>query len=126
MYLLTEELKHRLPNLGASDPEELQEATVHARFFDPTSKWRWYILEFDGSDVFLGIVVTGSHALVGNFTLTELQSLRYRDDKLGEIGVERDTSFEPVTVLELARNEPSIARLFSPSGIGLTHLNGEG
>lgn len=126
MYLLTEELKHRLPKLGTSDPDRLQEAAVHARFFDPTSKWRWYILEFDGSDVFLGIVITGSHALIGNFTLTELQSLRYRDAKLGEIGVERDTTFEPITVSELSDSEPAIRKLFSPTGLGLIQLDEQG
>src|SRR5688500_14207978 len=43
MELLTEELKKQIPAIYSR--EKKKDPTVICKFFDPTSSWRWYVLE---------------------------------------------------------------------------------
>ena len=116
-HLLSEELKHKIPRIGANPLEPLETRMVHVRFFDPKSNWRWYVMEYDGNGTFFGLVLAGQSALTGRFTLGELEALCYESPGLGKIGVERDTYFRPVTVAELGRSEAAIGRLLDELGV---------
>lgn len=90
MELLPAAVRKSLPPFGTSEGQGLGAlALVH--FFTPDSSWDWYACEFDGDDLFFGLV-SGFEMELGCFSLSELQSVR------GELGlpVERDLWFEPV------------------------------
>jgi hypothetical protein len=95
MPLLTEEIRAKLPKLYSNEHLGL-EAQAQVKFFTPSSNWTWYASEFDGEDVFFGLVI-GFEIELGYFTLSELE----------EIGggltlpIERDKFFEPKTLREL-------------------------
>lgn len=61
---------------------------VWCKFFTPWGHWTWYVIEFDGDDIFFGYV-EGDFDEFGNFRLSELGSIR------GPIGlaIERDLYF---------------------------------
>ena len=71
---------------------------VQARFFITDSNWTWYASEFDGEDIFLGLV-SGFEVELGYFSLSELQEVR------GPWGlpIERDLHIEPQTLKELMK-----------------------
>ena len=91
-------------------------------FFDPTSSWRWYVLEFDGQETFFGLILTSRHAVAGNFTLNELESLSCPHPEKGEMRIERDRSFQAMTLRQLMLLEPNLEGLFKSSGLGLVGL----
>ena len=74
------------------------DALARVKFFTPDSSWSWFASEFDGEDLFFGLVV-GHENELGNFSLSELQSVR------GPLGlpIERDFYFEPTTLGELIK-----------------------
>lgn len=86
--MLTKALRKQLPKLGATrnDPDPM----VICKFFYPDFHWTWFALEFDGEDIFFGLV-DGDFAELGTFSLSELQRTR------GLIGlrIERDCFFTP-------------------------------
>ena len=93
MKLLTEELRGRLPALYQTDGES--DPTVQAKFFATWSSWTWYGIEFDGEDIFFGLVY-GHVAELGYFSLSELES---GARKLHQ--VERDYHFRPTPLSEV-------------------------
>ena len=101
MRLLTDELREKLPPLGASDDE--QDPMVICKFLTPDSSWTWYAIEFDGGDVFYGWVI-GHFAEFGAFRLSELESLR------GPWGlpIERDLYFQPKRLSEVQQEEERV------------------
>ncbi len=117
-HLLSEELKHKIPRIGANPLVPLETRMVHVRFFDPTSNWRWYVMEYDGDGTFFGLVLAGQSALTGQFTLGELEALCYESPGHGKVGVERDSYFRPVTLAELGHSEPAIDRLLDDLAVG--------
>ena len=96
MELLTEEIKGRLPKLGAQDGKDPQEVKVVAKFFDPTGSWTWYVTEGeqreDGDWEFFGLV-RGFETELGYFTLSELQHAKDRLTGLQALPIERDLHF---------------------------------
>ena len=88
MELLTKELREQLPPLYAQ--EHGADPLVICKFFTPDGSWTWYALEFDGEDVFFGLVI-GFESELGYFSLSELQAVR------GPLGlpIERDLHFQP-------------------------------
>jgi hypothetical protein len=88
MKLLTEEIREKLPPLYSTQNQEDPVAVV--KFFHP-SGWRWWATEFDGEDLFFGLV-EGHERELGYFSLKELQSIG-ADGKL--LPVERDLHFQP-------------------------------
>lgn len=89
MQLLTKALRRKLPKFGTTDIRD-PDTVVVAKFFTPDGGWTWFATEFDGDDLFFGLVI-GFEAEFGSFRLSELQSIR---GKLG-LPVERDRWFEP-------------------------------
>lgn len=93
--MLDEETQEKLPELYAN--EELgMDAKARAKFFTPDANWTWYASEFDGEDIFFGLVI-GHEVELGYFSLSELEEVR------GPLGlpIERDLHFEPKTLREL-------------------------
>jgi hypothetical protein len=95
MKLLTKELKAKLPQLYANEDQGL-DALAQVKLFTPDSNWTWYASEFDGREIFFGLVA-GLYVELGYFSLSELKKLR------GPWGlpVERDRGFKPKSLREL-------------------------
>ncbi len=89
MKLLTKSIRKKLPSLGSQEEVGLDAAAV-VKFFTPAGSWTWYASEFDGEDIFFGLVI-GFEVEFGYFSLSELQSVR------GPLGlpIERDLHFKP-------------------------------
>ena len=88
MKLLTKELRERFPKIGDTEFLSPEETRVIAKFFDPTGSWTWYATEFDGEDLFFGLV-DGFEKEMGYFSLSELEAV---EGPYG-LGVERDLHF---------------------------------
>lgn len=97
-YLLDQESRKKLPSLRSGEELGL-EALAQVKFFTPDSDWTWYASEFDGEDIFFGLV-SGFELEFGNFSLTELQLV------VGPLGlpIERDTHFKPQKLGELLKH----------------------
>ena len=95
MQLLTKAIVKRLPPIGATEGQGMQ-ALAQVKFFTPDSSWTWYASEFDGTDIFYGLVI-GHYKEYGTFSLSELHTVR------GALGlpVERDLYFKPTPLQEL-------------------------
>jgi hypothetical protein len=87
MKLLTQELLQKFPKLKETEMEENPE--IIAKFFAPWTNWTWYATEFDGEDLFFGLV-DGFEKELGYFRLSELKAIK------GPFGlrIERDLHFE--------------------------------
>jgi len=96
MKLLTKANRAALPAIGATDGKG-NEAVVKVKFFTPFRDWTWYATEFDGDDLFFGLV-DGTHVELGYFRLSQLASLK------GVAVVERDRHFTPQTVGECRKH----------------------
>jgi hypothetical protein len=88
MMLLTKANRKALPPLYSQ--ENVADPMVVVKFFDPTGSCTWYATEFDGEDIFFGLV-DGFEPELGNFSLSELQRFRGRFG----LGIERDMYFTP-------------------------------
>ena len=86
--LLTEEIKRKLPKLGAMDGKNPATVPIIVKFFSPFSGWTWYVTEgeeVEGGDwEFFGLV-QGFEKEFGYFRLSELET-----EKGGLQLVERD------------------------------------
>jgi hypothetical protein len=96
MQLLTKDLRRKLPPLGSQDGKG-GKAVAYVKFFTPDSSWTWYATEFDGQDMFFGLV-EGQEKELGYFSLLELQNAR------GPMGlaIERDLHWMPKTLAAIA------------------------
>jgi hypothetical protein len=90
--LLDEESRKRLPALGSGEKLGMK-ALAQVKFFTPDAYWTWYASEFDGEEIFFGLVI-GDFIEFGSFSLSELTEVR------GALGlpVERDKFFTPTTL----------------------------
>jgi len=95
--LMTEALKKQLPPLGKTAQTEPDEIIVQVKYFCPFNRWTWYAFEFDGRDIFYGLVY-GDFTEYGSFSLTELETIRM---PFGYPAVERDLYFEPTSLEEV-------------------------
>lgn len=95
MELMPKSVREALPKLYANEEIGL-EARAAVKYFTPDSNWTWYASEFDGNDIFFGLVI-GFEAEFGYFSLSELREAR------GPMGlpIERDLHFEPQPLREL-------------------------
>jgi hypothetical protein len=98
MELLPENVREQLPSLYANEEMGLA-ALALIKFFTPDSTWTWYGSEFDGEDIFFGLVI-GHVAELGYFSLSELEIVR---GPLG-LAVERDLHFESKSLQELRQH----------------------
>jgi len=96
MQLLTKELRAKLPRLYGQDGLG-GKAVAHCKFFTPDSSFTWWATEFDGEDIFFGLV-DGHEKELGYFSLKELESVR------GPLGlpIERDIHWRPKMLEEIA------------------------
>ena len=92
--LIPKEILRQLPKLGETSEEENPLAVV--KFFYPDFSWTWYGIEFDGKDIFYGLV-KGFEEEYGSFSLKELM------DNRGKLGmeIERDFYFKPTPAKDL-------------------------
>ena len=103
MKLLTAELRKKLPALYSQ--ENNPDPIVVCKFFDPCGSWTWYVTEGspEGEDfIFFGLV-RGHEEELGNFSLSELESVK---GPLG-LGIERDLHWTPVP---LSKVKSGVAR----------------
>ena len=96
MKLLTQIIRKQLPPLYSQE-DKAGEAVAVVKFFTPDSSWTWYATEFDGDDMFFGLV-DGLEKELGYFSLSELQNTH------GPMGlsIERDRWWEPKTLQKIA------------------------
>jgi len=92
-HLLPKRVRRALPPLGATEEEE--NPLVVVKFFYPDFSWSWYAIEFDGDDLFFGLV-DGFEKELGYFRLSELLANR---GKFG-MAIERDRYFTPRPLAE--------------------------
>ncbi len=92
--LLPPGVLEKLPPLGGTAEEE--DVIVQVKFFYPDFGWTWYPIEFDGEDIFYGLV-DGFCKELGTFSLLELLENR------GKFGceIERDLYFRPTRIRDL-------------------------
>ncbi len=95
MELLPGHLRAILPPLYSQEKVGLT-AVAPIKFFTPDANWTWYPTEFDGTDLFFGLV-SGFEVELGYFSLSELESIA---GPL-HLPIERDLYFEPATLAEL-------------------------
>ena len=88
MQMLTNVIRAKLPVLNETDGVPAAEKVCVVKYFQPWGSWTWYAVEFDGKDIFFGLV-DGFELEWGNFSLQELQSVQ------GPVGltIERDLYF---------------------------------
>jgi len=55
MELVTNEIRKDLPPLYSMESES--DPTLRVKFFTPDANWTWYAIEFDGDDLFFGLVI---------------------------------------------------------------------
>ena len=93
--LLDKASRKKLPPLYSGEEKGL-EALAQVKFFTPDSNWTWYASEFDGDDIFFGLV-DGFELELGYFSLKELKEVH------GPLGlpIERDLHYVPKTLKEL-------------------------
>ena len=94
--LLPEDILKRLPPLYATEEDEVLLAQV--KFFYPDFSWIWYGIEFDGNDLFFGLV-DGFEKELGYFRLSELMTNRGKF----RLPIERDLYFKPTPISKLMR-----------------------
>ena len=75
MKLLTKELEKQFPKLYETEEVPLEEKKVIAKFFTPWTTWTLYAVEWDGQDLFWGLV-DGQEKEWGYFSLRELKSIK--------------------------------------------------
>lgn len=99
MKLLTKEIRDRIPPLYSQEKKG-EDAVVHVKFFTPDSGWTWLATEFDGEDLFFGLV-KGQAVEFGYFSLSEIEAAK------GPFGlkVERDRFFKPCRLKEAREKE---------------------
>ena len=97
MMLLTKELRRQFPKLYQTEQVPIEEKKVIAKFFTPWTSWTWYATEFDGEDLFFGLV-DGHEKEWGYFSLTELESIT---SPVG-LKIERDLYFGQPKIKDIA------------------------
>jgi len=86
----------RLPKLGETENDK--DPLIQVKFFYPDFGWTWYGIEFDGEDLFFGLV-QGYEKELGYFQLSELMANR---GKWG-MEIERDFYFLPTPLSTLMK-----------------------
>ena len=71
-------------------------APAVVKFFTPDASWTWYASEFDGEDLFFGLVI-GYVAEFGYFSLSDLESARGPNG----LPIERAVNFTPTPLGDL-------------------------
>ncbi|MDX2105622.1 MAG: DUF2958 domain-containing protein [Candidatus Melainabacteria bacterium] len=94
---LNERDRKSLPPLYSQENNRNPKALVH--YFDVFSKWHWYAIEFDGKDLFFGLVL-GLEKELGYFTLSDFIELNKTSKKAYIV---KDSKFKPQSIKEISR-----------------------
>lgn len=97
MVLLTKEVESKLPALYSQ--EQNPDPLALVRFFDTFGDWSWYATEYDGKDLFFGVVI-GFERELGYFSLSEFEQVN-RD--AGCERIKRDPDFKPTKLSAIHR-----------------------
>jgi hypothetical protein len=97
MVLLTKDVESKLPALYSQ--EHNPEPMALVRFYDSLGDWSWYASEYDGKDLFFGLVL-GFERELGYFSLSEFEQVN-RD--AGYERIKRDPDFKPTKLSEIDR-----------------------
>lgn len=97
MVLLTKEIKEKLPPLYSQ--EQAIDPLALVRFYDTLEDWSWYAVEFDGDNLFFGLVL-GFEREFGYFSLQEFEQVNRQS---GFSRIERDSGFQPTPVSAIQR-----------------------
>ena len=81
--LLPQSIRKKLPPLYANEAIGL-EALALVKFFTPDANWTWYASEFDGQDIFFGLV-SGLEVELGYFALSALNDGSRDSPSLGRL-----------------------------------------
>lgn len=92
--LLPNAVRKQLPPLYSTEGQEAALAIVH--WWSPYSSWHWYASEFDGENLFFGLV-KGWELEYGYFSLAEFQDVQ----KKFFSGIVRDETWQPVPLREI-------------------------
>ncbi|MGD9683525.1 MAG: DUF2958 domain-containing protein [Candidatus Obscuribacterales bacterium] len=95
MALLTRKDRQDLPPLYSQ--ENTEDPIARIRFMDILGSWSWYAIEFDGEDLFFGLVL-GFERELGYFALSELEQV---NRAAGFTRIERDSGFQPTKISEI-------------------------
>jgi hypothetical protein len=95
--LLPKQMRAALPPLDSTDGSSFDNRLLVVKFFCPYNGWRWYAVEFDGSDIFFGYV-EGFEKEWGYFSFSELSHATVGG---GVPAVERDLYFQSVRFRDL-------------------------
>jgi hypothetical protein len=98
MKLLTKAILNKLPKLYST--ENTPDPIVVCKFFTPDANFTWYVLEYDGEDIFFGLTI-GFEPELGYFSLSELKTIRGRFG----LPIERDMWFEPTPLSKVKQLE---------------------
>jgi hypothetical protein len=99
MQMITKEIESKLLKSPLYSTEKVNPVPVIVKFFTPWSYWTWYAVEgnkVNGDWEFFGLV-EGHEKELGNFLLSELESVRGP----GGLKIERDRYFEGHTLDKL-------------------------
>jgi hypothetical protein len=80
--------------------DRILEAIAYIKFYTPDSFWSWYVLEFDGADIFYGLV-KGLAEEFGYFSLCELEEIK---GPLG-LSIARDIYFIPARISKFMQED---------------------
>lgn len=100
--LLPEDLRLRLPPIGAQGEASPWEVVIHLRYTDPASGWEWYVMEGQetgdpeegNEDVMLFGYVKGYAEEYGTFMLSDLKGWHRHGVPANRGQVLRDEQFE--------------------------------
>lgn len=94
MKLMTNEIRKKLPALGATDGSP--DPICQLKYFAPDGSWTWLAIEYDQKDTFFG-AVSGQVFELGYFSLSELEQTT------GPLGlhIERDLYFKPTPLSKI-------------------------
>ena len=102
MMLLTKEIKKAAPPLNSTEDVPIGDKTVVAKFFDPTGRYTFYMMEYDPEQrLAFGWVVSPispDYDELGYASIDVLEGVR---GAFG-LGIERDMYFSPKPFRELA------------------------
>lgn len=116
MKLVNEETRQLLSQYPIRSQEEAGfRAKAIVKFFLPSGAWTWYVTEAEENKeygyLFFGLVINGcGEGEFGYFTLKELEEVSVplevdhngRIMTLGQVGIERDTCFQPTPLNKIA------------------------
>ena len=95
MKLLTKEITEKATKQydKGSDMEQM----IVAKFFNPVGSWSWYLMNLGEDKDYAWGIVDGNAVEMGSWLMSDLQNKKL---PFG-LGIERDTSFQPIPASEL-------------------------